>query len=937
MPRSGQHFSFGIIEGAENLPGADSLFKALTLTVMSAYEGCGSITSPSGYATNFTFVPMRATVITLPNSLIQRFDVGHTLKGLIVRTNEPVNLVLHDYMAAAGDATQLYPDDALDTSYLAAGWGLYDDPGEPNHTELLVTAAHDGTQVTITPSVMTLLGQPANVPFTVMLNAGECYMVKADTNGRPVRSSLGLSNVSATKPVSVIVGVTCAYVPLTLESCNEMMDELIGRKWWGTHFLIAPLGNGFFAGNDTSRDVEALLTSDKSGWYLINGAAPGFSSGRTELSLIGAASITTTVPTELHELALGSSSIFSGNSDPTLVTVLDTTRWADTMLWNAPRFFTDLPLQHWASIIYPSSADNQIRLDGALLSSISANTVRMTIPGTTMSAMYTAIGDGVHLLTSPVPVFALATGFAVADAYTFMPGTIGAFVPRDTISHRLVLTAEAAMACHEFGVLAQVRPPFQDTEGVMTVSITIGFDPMVTSFVRVDRTGAAEDAFMSVDSTVPGYITITLIGHPIIVDSNLFRVIFRGEKHVTSALITPGGTVCANTVEHLTADPLQFPVVPSNATLQYGLHTDSAAAIVCSPFVLHVLTDMLVAAGDQLYPQRIDISFDTTLFVFSGAKLGKLLRGLPDSTFRDSTGGYTIVFDTVAAVAGSDSLLTLILNPRTPAATTTLHVRLTYLVCDDLHTKDLDLTLPVGVNIDSSVTSLRIATTPVSFGNQASATVALSGLPASANVKQFSLFVTYNHGLLNLNGADVSGLLTAGWTFKIHYGTTTDTIVFTSPGSLLGTSGTLVDLLFGTFVTDTTSSPIAVRSTLTSYSATGCLTVYESPATATIFTGRDYCGDTLMRSLMASGTFILDGVALGDNGNLEVTYRVPIAGDVAITLADVLGNELLRQEFSIPSGRHTVELPVASLPSGAYVLRASGASGHAVRKIVLLR
>src|SRR5262249_52587754 len=131
-----------------------------------------------------------------------------------------------------------------DTSYRVTAWGIWNDTDyygtvlEDNHSQFIVTATSDGTDVTIMPSVLALGGHPANVPINVRLNKGECYIVKADSTGIPNKSSLNNSTVSATKPVSVITAVNCAYNPQGVESCQEVIDELMPRRIVGTTFYV---------------------------------------------------------------------------------------------------------------------------------------------------------------------------------------------------------------------------------------------------------------------------------------------------------------------------------------------------------------------------------------------------------------------------------------------------------------------------------------------------------------------------------------------------------------------------------------------------------------------------------------------------------------------------------------------------------------------------
>src|SRR5579883_367306 len=374
LSRAGRAFTFGIIEGPDNLLG-DSARSAtkLTLTVVSQYSGCGVVQSPNGFIQNFNFISGAPTVIDLPYNLLQIHDLGKSNKGILVKTTEPVDLFLHDYVPYAGDGTQLLPDDALDTSYVTFGWGIWDDPAdvEHNNCEFVVTAPYDGTVVTITPSVNTMAGEQANVPITVTLNQGESYIVKADTSDHPSDPSLSGSTIHSTKPVSVISGLTCAYVPLKAESCNELMDELVGKKWWGTHFFAPPIG-----AIDTV--VEVVLTSDQPFVASINDGFVGSVNNRIRALAAGSAEINIYSQTggppplvEAHQLAQGNEvavkGFLGGVSDPTLVTLLDTAFYTDTLLWSTPSFGT---FQNWAPLVFPTSAYNAIELDGKPLSSL---------------------------------------------------------------------------------------------------------------------------------------------------------------------------------------------------------------------------------------------------------------------------------------------------------------------------------------------------------------------------------------------------------------------------------------------------------------------------------------------------------------------------------------------------------------------------------------
>ena len=206
------------------------------------------------------------------------------------------------------------------------------------------------------------------------------------------------------------------------------MDELLGKKWWGEHFFVQALGN------DDSI-IQLIVTSDQSFSATINGSqmqssAVGNGGGnQLQAQLAGTGEIVTTAPAEVQQLTRGSTFSFDGISDPTLVTILDTSQYADTMMFNSPQF-TGTTFNQWTPIIFPTSQAGLVLLDGLSLSNYPQPST--VINGSTMSAINPSIGSGVHTIFSPVPVFVLGTGFAQADAYSFIAGTVVS--PQDTSS-----------------------------------------------------------------------------------------------------------------------------------------------------------------------------------------------------------------------------------------------------------------------------------------------------------------------------------------------------------------------------------------------------------------------------------------------------------------------------------------------------------------------
>jgi hypothetical protein len=930
LPRAGQNFSFGIIQGPDDLVG-DSTQSAqqstLMLTVVSQFSGCGVVISPSGYIQDFSFGPGAATVIDLPYNLLQLNDLGKTNKGLIVHTTEPVNLVFHDYVFDAGDATQILPDNALDTSYVTFGWGIWDDPvdafSERNNNEFLITAAYDTTLVTITPSINNLNGLPGGVPITVMLNHGECYIVKADTSDHPSDPSLSGSKIQSTKPVSVISGLTCGYVPVGDQSCNELMDELIGKKWWGSHFLVEPMGN-------SDSGVQMVLTSDRDFYAQFNGGFATSTNGRISAEFSGTAEIHTfdlqgnPLLVEAHQLTRGSDfydfNLGTFVGDPTLVTVLDTEYYTDTLIWNTP----ELPATflHWVPIICPTADLATATLDGTPLSLWNAQS--SVINGGNFSALTPSIQPGEHEIISPDPLFALVTGFDGGDAYSFMACTVGTMTVRDTASHVVVLTADSAQTCSDFTIDATLAPTVPNGENLITLTVPITFDPTTLHLVGLQPGAVLNNGSYTIDSSTPGFATVTIYGDPFITGNDLFRLIFEGWKSVSATTVGNNTTpsYCGDDTETLTIHPVTFAIEPSSDSLDRQFVLSQSGASVCEPLIVAITTDSVVTASDGFVLAKIVATFDTATEHFISSTRGALLTNVFYTESGQTTGHYQLQVPFPGALSGSDSLLLLQFEPQNVTGADTIHVTIYYLRCGDTLSRSYALVFPIVRNADTTHTMLTITTSSVSLGDQALADIGLTGLPAASNILQFDLYLTYDHNVLTYDHADLNGTLTTTWPMpKIFYGIATDTLHFTSLAALASTPGILAHLWFKTFVADSSYSPIAVSSSLSGTNA-GCQIDYVSPRATTLFLGQNLCGDSLLRTALLGQPIAIERAEITNEDNLHLVIRTPIGATLSISLTDILGRMLWSGTMNCASGTNDRDLALPqNLPTGPIMLR----------------
>jgi hypothetical protein len=500
LPRSGTNFTFGIPEGAD-FQGGSATPSTLLVNIVSEYDGKGIITSRSGYCQEFSFSANKVTVLTLPNFLMQLTDLGKTNKGILFRTTEPVNVTFHDFLTEAGEATQIYPDNALDTSYRITSWGLWNDPddGENNHSQFLISAPYDGTDVTIVPSVLSLGNHQAGVPIHVTLNRGECYIVKADTSGVPLISSLTGSLVSSTKPVSIVTAITCAYNPLGVQSCDEILDEMLPRRITDTTFYVVPI----IGPNEVN---TILFTSESPTFWITSSTSVPFlgQNGRAQVNITTPDVFHLSAPAQCFLLTQGSS--YASEGDPSIVPILPASQFVDTMLWFTP-FFSDtffstpIPFDNFVSVAYPTASEAQVKLDGKAISSVSTP---QQINGTGISGTIVPILPGVHRLIAPVALGAITGGFATADGYSFIPGTTSPYLPIDTLPAFLSIAATTAQTCRSFD--ATVTSVFHSTDSISSVDLTIKYDPYALTLTAASLGPAAQGGQWTIDSRIPGVI-----------------------------------------------------------------------------------------------------------------------------------------------------------------------------------------------------------------------------------------------------------------------------------------------------------------------------------------------------------------------------------------------------------------------------------------------
>ncbi|HEY6172438.1 MAG TPA: IgGFc-binding protein, partial [Candidatus Kapabacteria bacterium] len=522
LKTAGTSFTFAIPEGADRVS-SEFTPSRLALIIVSQYDGDGVVYSPSGVEIPFTFRANRAAQVELPHSLMHLYELGKTTKGILVRTTQPINLTYYLINPFASESSQIFPDDDLGTDYLVTGWGLWNDSSiftntyEDNRNQIVVISNTDGTDITITPKVNCLGGHSADVPINVTLNRGETFVLKADVFSTPVSSSLSNSSVRASKPVSVMMASTCAYVPLQQQACNPLIDHLlpISLSTDTIFYAIPP--------SDPKHDSRLVFISTTPQFFVVNsnGIVYQTTTGRIVVSLNNPDMFLLSAPAICHMLTSGTDNF--PQSDPAIAPVLPLRNWGDTLLWLSPSFpFTFGNIINSVSLIYPTNDSDRVLLDGV---PISTYPTRYPIPNSVFSALITPTLDGEHKVTSPVPVFSMMGGFDYAEAYLSTTTGVAPPLPRP-VTRSLLVSSDTAKTCSTFTSSVSLVDPVLVSESVYEFRLAFIYDSKLMTPVTITPSSAIA-SISTIGSSSSDTISLVIKSTtPLVLSGELLTVTF---------------------------------------------------------------------------------------------------------------------------------------------------------------------------------------------------------------------------------------------------------------------------------------------------------------------------------------------------------------------------------------------------------------------------
>jgi len=380
-----------------------------------------------------------AVSLVVPEGTAQAFKLpaSHDLDGselsykaIRILSDVPVSVVqLNPLKAGAlysADGSLLLPAHLAGTKYFVFSW-KHRAEGFVFSGNLAVVGTQDGTSLSVWPTAAvapssTVPALPANpmLPYTFMLNAGTTLNLA--TSG-PGGADLTGSMLESDKPVVVFGAHECANIPLEVNYCDHIEEQLPPLVLWRTEYV----GDVFKPRNAAHKDIWRIMASEDGTTVTLDPLVAGpysLSAGQWVEFLAGEAfHVKATKPILLgHYLQGGNYSGFAsdplcgqgstGIGDPAFSLPTGIVDYAtQSRLFAPPDYEYD-----YVNIVLPASKVPSLKMDGEPLAAGG------TAVGTSgLALVQVSVTDGYHEVLADAPLGLTSYGYACDMSYAY-PG-----------------------------------------------------------------------------------------------------------------------------------------------------------------------------------------------------------------------------------------------------------------------------------------------------------------------------------------------------------------------------------------------------------------------------------------------------------------------------------------------------------------------------------
>lgn len=427
------YIAFGPNTGGE-MPDEGETENDVSLYITSKVATSGRVEIPAlGFDRTFTSTPGQITNVRLPNgnnfgaSAMFTRDMGErVITGMAVKITslDEVAVFGMNHKRFSTDAFMALPTDVLGTEYRIMSYPMSQGQGAPMPSQFMIVGVEDATNVTIIPKARTAFGKPANVPFDIVLNKGDVYLLQSSTwGGEDLTGSL----IESDRAIAVISGHERAAIPegATLfdgspASRDHLVEQLPPVSAWGDSAFVVPHATA------DRPDVVRILSSEDGNDIRVNGSlvatlAAGEFYEIKDLTTVAQVQAKNPIligqfaPTSMGKL--GDPEV-KAYGDPAMALVFPVEQFTNsyTIVSVEKAAFTN----NFVNIVVEAAGVASMTLDGKPIPTAEFK----PISGTTYFYAQITLAQGTHNLAGAKPFGVTVYAFGGVDSYSYTGGTL---------------------------------------------------------------------------------------------------------------------------------------------------------------------------------------------------------------------------------------------------------------------------------------------------------------------------------------------------------------------------------------------------------------------------------------------------------------------------------------------------------------------------------
>lgn len=461
LPRRNQssfedtRFVIGFLQNEIFIPGVfepPSEGLVLQIFIASDYNATVTIDLPNGSRFIRNVLANTVHTETLDPQLMMRVSERPMRQSVFVTSDVPVVVYAINTIAASTDTYIALPMKHLGTEYRAVtranDFYPRDSSSSPTQrlfdttqrqAEFMVMAVEDNTMVQYTPSSATEGGVPAGQTSSVLLQRGECFMVKSAKAGKG-KGDLTGSLVTTNRPVAFLSGHARSSVPLSFGSRfskDHLVEMLPPTSLWGSEHATIPFGSGIRSGDyirivaSQDNTTVTFTSAMGTGTQVIANAGDWVEYRDVKFPTRWVSD----KPTMVAQFMVSQFYAGTNYADPAMVIVPPVQYFATRALFQFPKMQLQTgspipqPFFYFVNVLCEASGLSTFKINGTLVSKLDPSILTQTVPGTNLHWAQLSLNAGVYVLEVDSGSFSgvmYATTFV--DSYANMFGA--SFEPR---------------------------------------------------------------------------------------------------------------------------------------------------------------------------------------------------------------------------------------------------------------------------------------------------------------------------------------------------------------------------------------------------------------------------------------------------------------------------------------------------------------------------